>query len=209
MSIDASSPFVGLYGITPELEDTGDLLGRVRAALQGGMRCLQYRVKTLPDPVRRLQIRELAGLCESYGVPLLINDGPARLEDVNASGWHVGEQDARPQEWSGLAQRGWLGVSCYADNERALAAQRAGVHYVALGSFFPSVTKPQAPAISLDALRRIRAQVTVSIIAIGGITPPRARLLHSAGADAVAVLSDLFCARDIQAQAESYSSIFH
>jgi Thiamine monophosphate synthase len=173
------------------------------------MNCLQYRVKDLVPSVQKTQIHELKELCAEYGVPFLINDGPSESRDwVGGSGWHVGEMDATPADWVRLAQQGWLGVSCYADEERAIMAERAGAHYVALGCFFPSLTKPMAPSVSFDVLKRVRRRLSIPIVAIGGMTTQRAHQLKLAGVDAVAVMSDLFYAADIQARAEAYCQVF-
>ncbi len=206
--IEAIGVIRGLYGVTPEMEDTARLLGLVRAALRGGMGVLQYRVKRLPAQIRHEQLEALSGLCQAYGIPLLINDAPRPSEQHLADGWHLGRDDGLPQEWPQMASRGILGLSCYADSERAVAAAAAGAHYVALGSFFPSRTKPEAPAVSWNTLRETRAKVDIPIVAIGGITPERASLLRAAGVDAVAVLSDLFTAPDVEEQAAAYCRVF-
>ncbi|WP_297486196.1 thiamine phosphate synthase [Ferrovum sp.] len=204
MSIE-SSGIRGLYGITPELSDTADLLRRVRLAFLGGMSVLQYRVKSLDISLRQTQLAQLRALCDEFGAPLILNDGgyPAW-----AGGVHVGREDARPEEWPRLARRGLLGVSCYADLDRALAAEAAGAAYVALGRFFPSPTKPEAAPVTLEILRASRARLRVPIVAIGGITPDRVAGLRAAGADAVAVLSGLFDAPDIMGRAREYAANF-
>ena len=101
-----------------------------------------------------------------------------------------------------------MGVSCYADLDRALAAEAAGAAYVALGRFFPSPTKPEAAPVTLEILRASRARLRVPIVAIGGITPDRVAGLRAAGADAVAVLSGLFDAPDIMGRAREYAANF-
>lgn len=204
----AFPPIRGLYGITPETDDTCALVRRVEAALQGGMAVLQYRAKHLPAPLRLTQIQALYLLCRGFSVPLLINDAPREGEGSWAAGWHVGAQDGDASVWAELSRQGIFGISCYADAERAAQAERAGAHYLALGSFYPSNTKPAAALVSLSTLRAIRARVAIPIVAIGGMTPERAVKVHQAGADAVAVLSDLFMASDVRAQAEAYRRVF-
>ena len=88
----------------------------------------------------------------------------------------------------------WLG--CYAELGRAQAALAEGASYVAFGAMYPSPTKPQASRASLELLRRARAELAVPIAVIGGITLERADELVAAGADWLAVISDLFAAPD-------------
>ncbi|WP_297449527.1 thiamine phosphate synthase [Ferrovum sp.] len=195
----------GLYGITPELSDTADLLGRVRSAFLGGMSVLQYRVKFLEISLRLKQLKQLRALCDEFGAPLILNDGVLPEWE---GGLHVGLEDAHPEEWPQLANRRLLGVSCYADLKRAQAAEAAGAAYIALGCFFPSTTKPEASPATLDILRASRAQLRIPIVVIGGITPARVTELRAAGADAVAVLSGLFDAPDITGRAREYAANF-
>jgi thiamine-phosphate pyrophosphorylase len=83
----------GLYGVTPEWDDTDRLLQAVRDAAAGGMRSLQLRRKNVPDAVRAAQARALAPLCRELGVVFLINDDWRLALDVGADGAHVGRDD--------------------------------------------------------------------------------------------------------------------
>ncbi|EQD71903.1 thiamine-phosphate pyrophosphorylase [mine drainage metagenome] len=195
----------GLYGITPELSDTAELLRRVRLAFLGGMSVLQYRVKSLAISLRRQQLCQLRALCDEFGAPLILNDGGHPEWE---GGVHVGLEDARPEEWHPLAHGRLLGVSCYADLKRAQAAEEAGAAYIALGRFFPSSTKPETASVTLEVLRASRTHLRIPIVAIGGITPDRVAELRAAGADAVAVLSGLFDAPDITSRAREYAANF-
>ena len=98
-----------------------------------------------------------------------------------------------------------LGASCYADLEKARAAVRAGADYVAFGSVYPSSTKPGAVRAPLSLFAH---KLGVPLCAIGGITVENAPALVAAGADLLAVISDLFDAPDIAARASQYRSLF-
>jgi thiamine-phosphate pyrophosphorylase len=99
-----------------------------------------------------------------------------------------------------------VGASCYADPARALAAVRAGADYVAFGSVFASRTKPEAVHAPLSLFARVREQMAVPLVAIGGITPANAAEVLAAGADALAVSSALFDAPDVEAAAAAFSA---
>ena len=85
-----NSKIAGLYAITPDLADTDDLLYRVRAALAGGARVVQYRNKTADSQLRLTQARILQALCTVRGVPLIINDHLDVALAVDAAGLHLG-----------------------------------------------------------------------------------------------------------------------
>ena len=199
----------GLYAITPDLADTDDLLYRVRAALAGGARVLQYRNKTADPQLRLTQARALQSLCSARGVPLIINDHLDVALTVDAAGLHLGGDDgdiaaARARLGAGKL----LGASCYDRLELAEAALAAGADHIAFGSFFASSVKPDAVRPPLDLVTRAKKRFAVPVIGIGGITPGNAPLLISAGIDAVAVISAVFAAPDIEAAAREFQSLF-
>ena len=199
----------GLYAITPEMSDTAKLLRDVEAALRGGASVLQYRAKTLAVNLKANQAQALQVLCKKYRVPLIINDDAALAASMSASGVHLGSQDMPIGEAHQSLLAGMLvGVSCYDQLPRAIEAEKNGADYVAFGSFFPSITKPNAVRPSLDLLRDAKHKIACPIVAIGGVTLDNAPLLIEAGADAVAVISALFDADDIEATAHDFASLF-
>jgi thiamine-phosphate pyrophosphorylase len=101
----------------------------------------------------------------------------------------------------------FIGVSCY--NRIALAheAVRQGANYVAFGSFFASTVKPGAVVATPELLRQARREIAVPLVAIGGITLHNGAQLLKAGADALAVISAVFSASDIQDAAKQFSSL--
>ena len=204
-----NSKIAGLYAITPDLADTDELLYRVRAALAGGARVVQYRNKTATLELRLTQARALQSLCTARGVPLIINDHLDVALAVDAAGLHLGGDDgdlaaARAQLGPGKL----LGASCYNRLELAEAAVAAGADHVAFGSFFASSIKPDAVRPPLDLVSDAKKRLAVPIVGIGGITPGNAPQLLSAGIDAVAVISAIFAAPDIEAAAREFQSLF-
>jgi thiamine-phosphate pyrophosphorylase len=199
----------GLYVITPDEADTVALVNKVRQALRGGASAVQYRNKVADPPLKQEQAQALLLSCRAAGVPLIINDDPELALVVGADGVHLGREDgdlvsARAR----LGPRKLLGASCYDRLELALAAQAAGVDYVAFGSAFPSPTKPTAVRAPLELFREAAARIDLPIVAIGGITPENAVAVVDAGAAAVAVISALFDVPDIEAVAHRFCSLF-
>lgn len=199
----------GLYAITPEQPDGKRLLADVESALAGGCRILQYRDKTSAMPERVRRARALRELTRRFAARLLINDDLALTALVEADGTHLGSDDGNLLAARAiLGPNKILGASCYADFAAAQRAAAAGADYVAFGAVYPSPTKPQAARASLDLFTRAQAELPIADCAIGGITLANAAPLIAAGADLLAVITDLFSAPDITARAAAYQRLF-
>lgn len=188
----------GLYALTPDTEDS---FARVERALAGGVALLQYRRKR--RDVR--EAREMLKLARSHRVPMIVNDDVDLALEIGADGAHLGRDDgdlasARKRLGSRI-----LGASCYDRPELAAEAITAGADYVAFGSVFPSPTKPNAVRAPLALFQ---GRPGVPLCAIGGITLQNAPSLIAAGADLLAVITDLFEAPDITGRARQYARLF-
>ncbi|HQT26155.1 MAG TPA: thiamine phosphate synthase [Burkholderiales bacterium] len=197
----------GLYAITPDCGD--DLAAKTEAALKGGAKVLQYRNKSGKREMRVEQALELKKLCKIHGVPLIINDDIDLAVEIDADGAHVGSDDLGVGMARKKLKNGILGVSCYGSMTLATEAQRLGADYVAFGSFFPSITKPDAVKASLSLLQMSKLSIKIPVVAIGGITPENGGLLIESGADALAVISSLFDVPDTAAAAKQFSELFY
>jgi thiamine-phosphate pyrophosphorylase len=198
----------GLYAITPETRDTERLAELASQCLEGGAAALQYRAKDAPPGLALLQARRLAALCRDHGAAFIVNDSIELALAVQADGVHLGRDDEDARHARIVFPAGIIGVSCYADASRAGAAAAAGADYVAIGSMFPSPTKPLAPLARLDAIARARSLSGLPVVAIGGITPSNAPQAIAAGADMVAVISAVFAAPDVRAAARAFARLF-
>jgi len=198
----------GLYAVTPGIADTGVLVARVEAALAGGAAMIQYRAKDAPRELAIAQAKRLAALCRDHGVPLVVNDSVELALEAGADGVHLGRDDGDAREARRKMPRAILGVSCYADPERARVAACAGADYVAIGSVFASGTKPGAVRAPLELLARAREAAGLPVVAIGGITPANAPQAIAAGADMVAVINAVFDAPDVRAAAAQFARLF-
>ena len=187
----------GLYAITPEPLD----LAKLDRALQGRPALLQYRQKKRDVA----QAREVIALARRYDVPVVVNDDVELALEIDAAGAHLGRDDGE----LGMARKRLggriLGASCYNDPDLARLAVRAGADYVAFGSVFPSPTKPGAVRAPLSLFS---TRLNVPVAAIGGITLQNASSVIEAGADLLAVITDLFEAPDIARRAAQYRELF-
>lgn len=202
--------FSGIYAITDDaLLQAEQLLQRVELALQAGIALLQYRSKTATREDKQRIASELARLCASYRVPLLINDDPQLALESGAQGVHLGQRDgdigaARKL----LGDDAIIGFTCHASLEKASAAEAAGADYVAFGRFFPSSTKPEAPPAELTLLSEAKQKLTLPIVAIGGINPENGAAAIAAGADMLAVIQSLWGESDVSSNATRLVSLF-
>jgi thiamine-phosphate pyrophosphorylase len=189
----------GLYAVTPE---GPGVIGKVRQALEGGIGVLQYRRKQEKSVD---EAKELLALARRSGVPFIVNDDIELALELGADGVHLGREDGDlPAARKRLGAK-LLGASCYDRLDLARAAVAAGADYVAFGSVFPSPTKPVAVRAPFSLLKN---DLRVPVCAIGGITLHNAPQVIAAGADMVAVISDLFDAPDIARRAAAYGKLF-
>lgn len=199
----------GLYAVTPADNLLPRLSTLVGLALEGGARLVQYRNKEAPMPLKRSQAAELLRICHAHDARLIINDDVWLAIEIGADGVHLGRGDADPvMARQALGPKRLLGVSCYDDVERAVAAEAAGADYVAIGSVFASATKPKATRAPLELITEAKRRVKVPVVAIGGIKLENASEVLAAGADMVAVVSDLFDAMDIKGRAAAFQKLF-
>jgi len=199
----------GLYALTPDSTDTDDLLRRVRLALAGGVQVLQYRNKTADSALQKKQAQALRDICGEFGVAFIVNDNAQLAKLVDADGVHLGAKDGEIKAARALLGYDKLiGVSCYNRLELARDAVTAGADYVAFGAFFSSTVKPDAVVSTVDFLRNARSELSIPIVAIGGITVENGAVLVAAGADALAVISAVFDAADIQLATQNLNKLF-
>jgi len=190
----------GLYAITPE---TGDVERKTRLALEGGIALLQYRQKKRDVALARSIVR----LGKEFAVPVIINDDVDLALELGADGVHLGRDDGDLGAARKRLQGKLLGASCYNDPALAHRAVKAGADYIAFGSVFSSPTKPAAVRAPLGLFGEAKP-LGVPLAAIGGITLQNAPQVVAAGADLLAVISDVFDAPDIRQRARDYGKLF-
>ncbi|MCQ9377068.1 thiamine phosphate synthase [Methyloversatilis sp. XJ19-49] len=201
-------PLRGLYAVTPEALSGAALYRAAEAACAGGAVLLQYRNKSHNVACRLADALALRAITTVCGTRFIVNDDVELAREVGADGVHVGREDGDPAAARRrLGPAALIGVSCYNDAGLAHEARRAGADYVAFGAMFASATKPAAPVADRARFAEV-ADLGIARCAIGGITLDRAPRLIEAGADLLAVVSDLFDAPDISARARAYAQLF-
>jgi thiamine-phosphate pyrophosphorylase len=200
----------GLYAITRQgPHPPGALVSEVALAVEGGAVAIQYRDKSEDHARRWEEASELKALCCARGVPLIVNDDIELAAAVGTDGVHLGRDDAQLHvARERLGSEAVIGVSCYASLERAVAAEQSGADYVAFGRFFPSATKPGAPACPISVLEAAADTLSIPVAAIGGINADNGAILVNAGADLLAVIDAVFGRGDVRAAAARIAHLF-
>lgn len=175
--------------------------------LEGGIDILQIRAKEQPKAKIVKYAEAMLPLTKAAGVPLILNDYPDLLNEVDADGCHVGQEDFGVDQARELAGRGCVVGKSTHTLAQAHTAVREGADYIGFGPLFPTGTKPTAEAIGLAALRALHEQVQLPIFCIGGVKLENLRDIMRAGAQRVCLVSDLLLAPDIAKRTAEVKSV--
>lgn len=197
----------GLYAIL----DVGSLGDRspvdaARALLRGGCAALQLRAKHLGREPLLALARDIVVLARDFGTPFIVNDDVSVARECGATGVHLGQQDLEVVEARRLLRpEQKIGLSTH-NAAQAREAAKLGADYIGLGPIFATQTKKDTePVLGLAALGEICRQVTLPVVAIGGITAEHAAEVAGAGATAAAAISAVLGEQDI----EQAARLFH
>lgn len=175
------------------------------ALAEAGVELIQYRDKHSPSQTLLSLSHQLVAEMRPRGVCVVVNDRPDVAALARAAGVHVGQDDLPVEEARRVCGPGrWVGVSTHTE-EQVRAAASTSADYIAVGPVFETATKAYpAPVVGLELIRRARQITKKPIVAIGGITVERAGDVYAAGADAVAVASDILSHVEMGKRAQAY-----
>ena len=206
-------PVPRLYAIVDaaSFSNTEDLVAFAEQLVAGGCMLLQYRNKGGNARVMAEQARELRRLSRAvapapHGLKLVMNDRADLALVAEFDGVHVGQDDLSPESVRKIiGPERWLGVSTH-NAEQMQEADGTSADYLAIGPVFSTASKDRPdPVVGLEGVRRARRLTRKPLVAIGGITRDNAASVIGAGADSVAVISDLL--RDPRKSAEEFFRI--
>ncbi len=162
----------------------------VRDLAAAGVTLLQYRDKSAPPQTILANLKLIREVAP--GVTLLLNDRPDLARLGGCDGVHVGQTDLHPNDARTILGPGKIiGVSTH-NLSQFEAAMETEADYLAIGPIYATTTKQNPdPVTGLELLRQTRRLTSKPIVAIGGITPQRAREVLDAGADSIAMISAL------------------
>lgn len=203
-----AQPDYSIYLVT----DDGCLQGRalidcVREALEGGVTLVQYRAKTASSAEMYAKALQLKALCDSFNVPLIINDRLDIAMAVGAAGVHLGQDDLPCAAARKLLGEDYLiGVSAHNPAE-AKAALQSGADYLGCGAVFGTATKADVKKLGTDGLAAICKAKGLPVVGIGGVTADNYREVRAAGADGAAIVSGILAQPDIRATVETIAKV--
>lgn len=197
MNIKASD--MTLYAVT-DAAWTGEktLTEQTEEAMKGGITFLQLREKHLPEAEFLKEAIEIRDLARKYQIPFVINDNIEIAQKAEADGVHVGQDDMPVEEVRQiLGPDKIIGVSAH-NVEEAVRAEQGGADYLGVGAVYPTSTKENTSAVSMEEMKKICQTVSIPVVAIGGIKKDNINVLTGTGVDGIAVVSAIFAAKDIR-----------
>lgn len=203
-----AQPDYSIYLVT----DDGCLQGRalidcVREALEGGVTLVQYRAKTASSAEMYNEALQLKALCDSFKVPLIINDRLDIAMAVGAAGVHLGQDDLPCAAARKILGADYIiGVSAHNPAE-AKAALHSGADYLGCGAVFGTATKADVKKLGTDGLAAICKAKGLPVVGIGGVTADNYREVRAAGADGAAIVSGILAQPDIRATVEAIAKV--
>ena len=202
-------PDYSLYLVTDRMLMRTKTLGEaVEQAVIGGCTMVQLREKEISSLDFYVLASEMKKITDRYGIPLIINDRIDIAMAVGATGVHIGQKDIPADIARKLIGKNMLlGVST-ASVAEAVNAAKAGADYLGVGAMFPTGTKTDASHVSMEELGRIRREVDIPIVVIGGISKENAMLFQPMGIDGLAVVSAVIAQPDIKKSAADLKSLF-
>lgn len=173
----------------------------VEKAILGGATIIQLREKNITDDEYIKRAESIKSVCDKYNIPLIINDNVDVALKVKAAGVHVGQGDTSVSKARSILGKDYI-IGATAHNlEEAKIAQTCGADYLGVGAAFGSSTKKDAkPLTSLETYKEITSNISIPIVAIGGINDSNMDLLTGSGIAGVAIISGIFSALDIEKQ---------
>lgn len=189
-----------LYAITDRKWLNGrTLVSQVEEALKNGATFLQLREKNLSYNELVKEAVQIKKIAAKYKVPFVINDNIYAAKEAGADGVHIGQGDASYHKARKLlGDNKIIGMTAHNLNE-ALAAQKAGADYIGAGAVFTTSTKQDTIPMPFDILKEITDNISIPVVAIGGINHENIKKLKGLGINGVAVISALFAQENISA----------
>ena len=199
---------LSLYAILDPRFLRGRNLTEIACSLvRGGATCLQLRDKEAGSRDLYEEARLLKASLRSLGIPFIVNDRLDIALTVDADGLHLGEEDIPISEARRMLGRDKILGASAASVETAIQVEKDGADYIGFGAVFPTDTKEDAQVSGLTLLSRVKQAVSIPVVAIGGIKRTNAVEVLRAGADGLAIISDLLEAEDVEARAREFSTL--
>jgi len=180
-----------LYLCTDSRRARGDLPEFLDAVLAAGVDIVQLREKGLEAREELQLIEVFADACRRHGRLLAVNDRADVALAAGSDVLHLGQDDLSPEGARLVVGTRLVGISAH-NSQQVKEADASPADYIAIGPVFPTTGKKNPDElVGLKGVSAARAATRKPLVAIGGITRSRAKSVIEAGADSVAVISDL------------------
>jgi len=195
--------FLRLYAVSDSRWLNGMTIEEiVEEAIEGGITMLQLRDKNSTEDEIISDAEKLLPICKAAGIPLIINDYPEIAKKCGADGVHLGLSDGSIENARKLlGDDAIIGATAH-NLEEAKRAEEAGADYLGVGAAFGSSTKKNASNFNIEDYLEITSNVSIPVVAIGGINSDNISKLNGFGLAGVAVVSAIFDSDDVKKSAE-------
>ncbi len=149
----------------------------------------QLRLKKENFKKRVIIAKKIKKICKKYNVKFIINDDPNLALKVKADGCHLGQKDMSIKNAKKILKNKIIGVTCHNSVKLAKSALLNGANYIAIGAFYQTKTKKVKHRANLQTLKKIKKQINLPVVAIGGINEKNYKKLLLNKADFLAISS--------------------
>tara|TARA_B100000886_G_scaffold152199_1_gene103628 strand:- start:660 stop:1277 length:618 start_codon:yes stop_codon:yes gene_type:complete len=149
----------------------------------------QLRLKKETFKKRIIIAKKIKKICKKYNVKFIINDDPNLALKVKADGCHLGQKDMSIENAKKILKNKIIGVTCHNSVKLAKSALLNGANYIAIGAFYQTKTKKVKHRANLQTLKKIKKQINLPVVAIGGINEKNYKKLLLNKADFLAISS--------------------
>ena len=191
-----------LYLVTEESVPLDTLLDIIQKSVAGGVDLVQLREKSSSGKLFYEKALAVKQLLQTTGVPLIINDRVDVALAIGADGVHVGQSDLPLQAVKKIIPETMIvGISA-ANLDEALEAERNGADYIGVGALFSTSSKEDAKVLPEGMFEKICEQVSIPVIAIGGLTADRIKALSNCKISGAAIVSAIMKADESRGSCE-------
>ncbi|MEK0398861.1 thiamine phosphate synthase [Tetragenococcus halophilus] len=192
MKIDTS-----LYLVTNRYGESEPIfLQKIEEACKNGVTLVQLREKELTTSAYYSLAQKVKNVTDYYQIPLIIDDRVDICLAIDASGVHIGDDELPTEVTRQLIGDKILGVSAK-NVSQAQEAQMSGADYLGIGAMFSTTTKKDAQTTSFETLQQITQEISIPVVAIGGITEERITNFNHINIQGIAVVSEIMKASNI------------
>lgn len=195
-----------LYVILDEeiCRSCGDIAETAHKVILGRADILQLRAKSLPNEKISKIAREIKDLAQETKTAFVLNDLVELAKNLDVDGVHLGQEDLSIKDARKiLGENKIIGLSTHSV-EQAVEAEKQGANYISIGPMYTTTLKPQANPLALEIITKVKQEIMIPFVAVGGINLESLDIVLAAGAQRVAVCRAIIAAKDVTAATKEF-----